>query len=72
MIFRYVKADADKFAKASIKDVVLVLPNYYNIHQRNFFLQAAAVAEIDILSIITENTGAAINYALNQRNSNKT
>jgi molecular chaperone DnaK (HSP70) len=44
MIFRYVKADADKFAKTSIKDVVLILPNYYTIHQRNFFLQAAKVA----------------------------
>jgi len=44
MILRYVKADAEKFAKAPVKDVVLILPNYYTIHQRNFFLQAASVA----------------------------
>jgi molecular chaperone DnaK (HSP70) len=53
MILKYVKTEAEKFAKITIKDVVLVLPNYWSIHQRNFLLQAAAIADIYVLSIVS-------------------
>ena len=72
MMLKYVKMEADKFTKATIKDVVLILPNYWTVHQRNFLLQAASIAEISVLSIISENTAASINYGLSQRSSNKT
>jgi molecular chaperone DnaK (HSP70) len=72
MVLKYVKLEAEKFVKGSIKDAVLILPNYWTIHQRNFVLQAASVADIYVLSIISENTAASINYALSQRTQNKT
>lgn len=53
MILKYVKTEAQKFAKTAIKDVVLILPNYWTIHQRNFLLQAASVADIYVLSIVS-------------------
>lgn len=58
--------------RGSIKDAVLVLPNYWSIHERNFLVQAASLADIYVLSIVSENTAASINYALSQRNQNKT
>lgn len=35
-------------------------------------MQAAALADIYVLSIVSENTAASINYALSQRTQNKT
>ena len=35
-------------------------------------IEAAEVADLYVLSLISENTGAAINYALNQRSKNTT
>jgi len=53
MILKYIKLEAEKYVKGSVKDAVLVLPNYWSIHQRNFILQAATVAEIYVLSIVS-------------------
>lgn len=39
---------------------------------REFMIEAAEVADLYVLSLISENTGAAINYALNQRSKNTT
>jgi molecular chaperone DnaK (HSP70) len=41
MMLRYVKREAEKAAKGTIKDVVLVVPNHWNIHQRKFLVKAA-------------------------------
>ena len=72
MILKYVKLEAEKFVKGPIKDAVLILPNFWTIHQRNFLVQAASVADLYIMSIINENTAASINYAVSQRTQNKT
>ena len=56
MILKYVKLEAEKFVKGPIKDAVLILPNFWTIHQRNFLVQAASVADLYIMSIINENT----------------
>ena len=39
---------------------------------RAFIIEAAQVAELHVLSLISENSAAAINYALNQRTKNTT
>lgn len=72
MILKYVKLEAEKFVKGPIKDAVLILPNYWTIHQRRFILQAASVADIYVMSIVSENTAASINYAMSQRTQNTT
>jgi hypoxia up-regulated 1 len=71
MMIKYVKREAEKTVKGVIKDVVLVVPNHWNIHQRKFLTQAAELAELYVLSLIHENTAAAINYALSQRTTNE-
>jgi molecular chaperone DnaK (HSP70) len=39
-----VKEDAEHLISGHIEKVVLILPSYYTIQQRNFFLQAATIA----------------------------
>lgn len=52
MMMRYVKREAEKAAKATIKDVVLVVPNHWNIHQRKFLAKAAELADLYVLTLI--------------------
>lgn len=52
MTFKYVKLQAEKAAKGSIKDVVLIVPNHWNIHQRRFLVEAANLADLYVLSLI--------------------
>ena len=72
MLLKYAKHNAESLSKTSVKDVVLTVPNYWNIKMRAFLIEAAQVADLYVLSIISENTGAALNYALNQRTKNTT
>lgn len=49
---------------------MLIVPNHWSIHQRKFLIRAAQLADLHVLSLIHENTAAAINYALSQRTTN--
>lgn len=72
MIIKYARSNAEKQIKEIIKDVVITVPSYWNIKMRAFIIQAAQIADLHVLSLISENTAAAINYALNQRTKNTT
>lgn len=72
MIMKYARHNAEKQFGIKVKDTVLTIPNYWNIRMRAFITEAAQVADLYLLSLISENTGAAINYALNQRSQNVT
>ena len=72
MILKHVKMSAEKFGKIPIKDAVLSVPAHWNLKQREFILSAAEVADLYVLSMISENTAASLNYALSQRKGNKT
>ena len=41
MMLKYVKLAAEKAAKGTIKDVILIVPNHWTIHQRKFLTSAA-------------------------------
>jgi hypoxia up-regulated 1 len=72
MMFRYIKNEAEKHIKGSIKDVVLTVPCHWNLKQRKFLVDAASLADLYVLSLIHENTAAALNYALSHRTTNGT
>ena len=71
-MLKYVKLEAQKQAKGNLKDVVLTVPSYWNLQQRKFMIEAATLADMYVLSLIHENTAAALNYALSQRSTNAT
>ena len=50
----------------------MTIPSSWNVKMRSFLIEAAQVADLHVLSLITENSAAAINYALNQRHVNTT
>lgn len=72
MMIKHVKLEAEKQAKGPIKDVVLTVPSHWNLKQRKFLVEAASLADLYVLTLIHENTGAALNYALSQRATNDT
>ena len=49
-----------------------MVPSHWNLKQRNFLVHAATLADLHVLNLINENTAAALNYALSQRQTNGT
>ena len=72
MMLKYVRLEAEKQAKGNLKDVVLTVPSHWTLKQRKFLIDAATLADMYVLSLIHENTAAALNYALSQRSTNNT
>lgn len=50
----------------------MTVPSHWNLQQRQFLIKAATLADLYVITLIHENTGAALNYALSQRTSNDT
>jgi hypoxia up-regulated 1 len=67
MIFKYVKQLSEKHGKTKVRDCVIVMPNYWTLNQRIVILNALAIADLYPLSILSENTAAAIQYAMNRQ-----
>lgn len=51
-------------AGAPVKDVVITVPVYFGQKQRQALLDAAEIAGINVLSLVNENTAAAIQYGI--------
>lgn len=66
MIFKYIKQLSEKHGKTKVRDCVIVMPNYWTLNQRIIILNALAIAELHPLSVISENTAAALQYAMNR------
>jgi len=58
MIFGRHLAEYD--TKVPIKDVVISVPLFFDQDERNGIIQAAQLAGINVLSLINEHSGAAI------------
>ena len=52
MMLKYVKLEAEKQTKGTLKDVVLTVPSYWNLKQRKFLVDAATLADLYVLSLI--------------------
>ena len=48
------------------KDVVLTVPSFATVTERRALLDAAALAELNVLTLIDENTAAALHYAMDK------
>lgn len=65
MQLRHVTKHADGVAKRGpIKDAVLVVPPFKTHHERQALINAAEIADLNVLTLINEGFAAAINYAL--------
>lgn len=63
MLLNYAKETATKSSGFSIKDCVITVPMFWTQSQRQALLDAAQLAGLHVLSLINENSAAALNYA---------
>lgn len=65
-ILRKVVADAETNTGHQIKDVVLTVPAYFGVNQKEATKQAGELAGLNVLYVIPEPTAAAISYGMEQ------
>ena len=69
MVFRYVKFLADKYAGAGshIQDCVVTVPAHFGHRERMAITQASELSKLTLQSLITENSAAALQYAIDKQ-----
>lgn len=70
MILKNIKEHASKQAGTEIRDCVLTVPSDWGLGARTALINAAYIADLAVLSIMNDNTAAALNYAM-ARNDNE-
>ncbi|WCJ28811.1 Heat shock 70 kDa protein 17 [Euphorbia peplus] len=70
MILSYASNLAEFHSKVTVKDVVISVPPYFGQAERRGLVQAAQFAGINVLSLINEHSGAALQYGIDKDFSN--
>ncbi|KAJ7960189.1 Heat shock 70 kDa protein [Quillaja saponaria] len=70
MILSYAMNLAEFHSKVPIKDAVITVPPYFGQVERKGLLQAAQLAGINVLSLMNEHSGAALQYGIDKDFSN--
>ncbi|KAL0491806.1 HSP70 [Acrasis kona] len=66
MIFKYIKELSKDSARSAVTDVVITVPHWFTVEKRQAILDAATIADLKVLSILHENTAAAVQYGLSK------
>ena len=69
MILKNVKKYSSAQAGSDIKDAVLTVPAHWGFKARLALVNAAAIADLNALSLINENSAAAIHFAITRNDS---
>ncbi|TYZ66366.1 hypothetical protein PybrP1_011470 [[Pythium] brassicae (nom. inval.)] len=64
MVFSHARQITDAFAEAPVKDWVITVPSFFAQAQRQAVLDAAEISGVRVLSLINENTAAALQLAV--------
>ncbi|XP_077248273.1 heat shock 70 kDa protein 17-like [Tasmannia lanceolata] len=71
MLLSYSLNLAETHSKVPIKDAVITVPPYFGQAERKGLVQAAQLAGINVLSLINEHSGAALQYGIDKDFSNE-
>ncbi|XP_065210359.1 heat shock 70 kDa protein II-like [Planococcus citri] len=71
MVLRKMKETAEAYLGTTVKDAVITVPAYFNDSQRAATIDAAKIANLNVLRIINEPTAAAIAYGLEKKKSDE-
>ncbi|CAN6454858.1 unnamed protein product [Victoria cruziana] len=71
MVLSYGKNLAGSHARIGIKDAVISVPPYFGQTERKELIQAAQLAGINVLGLINEHSGAAVQYGIDKDFSNE-
>ncbi|XP_059087977.1 hypoxia up-regulated protein 1-like isoform X2 [Tigriopus californicus] len=67
MILEHAKSIAETYTEQKIKDAVVTVPVYFNQAERRALLEAASLAQIQVLQLISEPMAVALNYGMFRR-----
>ncbi|XP_050231681.1 heat shock 70 kDa protein 17 [Mercurialis annua] len=70
MILGYAMNLAEFHSKVKVKDAVISVPPYFGQAERRGLVQAAQLAGMNVLSLINEHSGAALQYGIDKDFSN--
>ena len=65
-ILKKIVSDAEQELDLKIKDVVITVPAYFGINEREATKKAGEIIGLNVLSLINEPTAAALSYSLNK------
>jgi hypoxia up-regulated 1 len=69
MILKNIKKYSSAQAGSDIKDAVLTVPAHWGFKSRMSLVNAAAIADLNVLGLINENSAAAIHFAITRNDS---
>ncbi|KAL2547770.1 Heat shock 70 kDa protein 17 [Forsythia ovata] len=72
MILKYSMGLAENHARSSVKDVVITVPPYMGVAETRGLLMAADLSGTNVLALVNEHSGAALQYGINKDFSNGT
>jgi len=67
MTLQHIKRISETVAGLPVRDCVITVPEFFTQKQRQAMLDAADIAGFNVLSLLNENTGAAIQYGLDRQ-----
>ncbi|KAL3821603.1 hypothetical protein ACJIZ3_007508 [Penstemon smallii] len=70
MILKYAVGLAETQARTSVKDVVITVPPFTGVAERRGLLAAADLVGLNVLSLVNEHSGAALQYGIDKDFSN--
>ncbi|XP_021769992.1 heat shock 70 kDa protein 17-like [Chenopodium quinoa] len=70
MILSYALDLAEFHSKVAVKDAVITVPPYFGQSERKAVIQAAQLAGVNVLSLINEHSGAALQYGIDKKFAN--
>lgn len=71
MILSYALNLAEFHSKVAVKDAVISVPPYFGQSERKAVIQAAQLAGVNVLSLINEHSGAALQYGIDKKFGNE-
>lgn len=66
MMLSHVKEMTASFGGKMIKDCVITVPSSFTQHEREAVYTAAEIADLNVLTLIEENTAAALHYGIDR------
>lgn len=70
MLLKYAVILAETHVKGNLKDCVITVPPYMGVPERKGLLAAAELAGINVLALVNEHSGAALQYGIDKDFSN--
>lgn len=70
MVLGFAVELASVHSKVKVKDVVITVPAYFGQAERKGLIQAAELAGINVLALVNEHSGAALQYGIDKDFSN--